>query len=528
MVIFAAATSLGAQTCTGGDRDFGVSYESLTRFPSLVERRVLRVNVPPDLNSDGCQGKWHAHDPASFQVRRSRDGERVPVERVEYFTAKTTLAVQARSKPANDSAWGSFPVAGIDLQMEFLGSCPVLAQEASVLHSGHIWELKSPPTPFADMSAIAAAINQSAKTGAGELIVSAETDDQGTVLVITPRVTCQFTRIAMFRAGDDKELIKERREVPAPRREDPSIAFLTLDESQIRRGDELKVILVAGDAKFAGKSATTVGSLKPYTVGLNPNFVPNQDLRNGKKRNVGQLGVNLDVPLLFPHFRAARSYLNSDSLFSTDAKDKTSKMNLTQGFERSLIKSWFIPIGWENKVQGNQTADNFSFLSSLGLRSILPWGWTSPGLYNELVQAAVSPEFDFAGQYERRLRQDAEFRRTNPRRDLLRIAGQTTWKPIYLLPSKDKAASLALEVTGKGWFIPNDEKANGSTMKRLEGYFEISLLVPITKLNFQAFALAGSSKVLKQRMRIKYAAGANEANGWKHFSQLTIGVEAIK
>ena len=42
------------------------------------------------------------------------------------------------------------------------------------------------------------------------------------------------------------------------------------------------------------------------------------------------------------------------------------------------------------------------------------------------------------------------------------------------------------------------------------------------------FALTGSSKDLKQRVRIKYAAGANEANGWKHFSQLTIGVEATK
>jgi hypothetical protein len=107
------------------------------------------------------------------------------------------------------------------------------------------------------------------------------------------------------------------------------------------------------------------------------------------------------------------------------------------------------------------------------------------------------------------------------------MAGQTTWKPIYPLPSKDKGAFLALEVTGKGWFMPNDGKANGSSMKRLERYLEISLLVPITKLNFQAFALAGSSKDLKQRMRVKYAAGANEANGWKHFSQLTIGVEAI-
>jgi hypothetical protein len=53
--------------------------------------------------------------------------------------------------------------------------------------------------------------------------------------------------------------------------------------------------------------------------------VPNQDLGNGKKRNVGQLGVNLDVPLLFPHLSAARSYLTSDSLFSTDAKDKASR-----------------------------------------------------------------------------------------------------------------------------------------------------------------------------------------------------------
>jgi hypothetical protein len=192
------------------------------------------------------------------------------------------------------------------------------------------------------------------------------------------------------------------------------------------------------------------------------------------------------------------------------------------------MTGWFLPVRWENKVHGNQAADNLSYVSSLGLRSILPWGKTGSATYNELIQAAVSPEFSFAGQFERRLRQDDQFRITNPQRNLFRIFGQMDWKPIYLLPSKDKASSLALEVGGKAWYLPSDRKADGTTMERLEGLVEVSLLVPITRFNFQGLSLASANRDTKQRIRIKYSAGANEANGWKHFSQITLAFEAVK
>ena len=53
------------------------------------------------------------------------------------------------------------------------------------------------------------------------------------------------------------------------------------------------------------------------------------------------------------------------------------------------------------------------------------------------------------------------------------------------------------------------------------------MLVPVRKL-----ALDGNvpdpSRAAKQRVRLKYATGANEVNGFKHLHQVTIGYELIK
>ena len=61
---------------------------------------------------------------------------------------------------------------------------------------------------------------------------------------------------------------------------------------------------------------------------------------------------------------------------------------------------------------------------------------------------------------------------------------------------------------------------------RLEGYFQASVLVPVSKVAVSDTGLATAQKGTKTQIRVQYSLGANEANGFKHSSRLSIGVEA--
>ena len=56
----------------------------------------------------------------------------------------------------------------------------------------------------------------------------------------------------------------------------------------------------------------------------------------------------------------------------------------------------------------------------------------------------------------------------------------------------------------------------------------MSIVVPIAGFKLQSGALVTADKDVKQRIRVKYSAGANEAQGFRHCRQLTVGIEVVK
>jgi hypothetical protein len=275
--------------------------------------------------------------------------------------------------------------------------------------------------------------------------------------------------------------------------------------------------------------------LDNYTLKLEPNIAPNQELVNGTKKTVGQLQFKLDVPSLIANSNVARVYLTTDNLFSTDGKDKSSKIDLKFGAERSLLNSWYVPGNIEAKLTGDQRFANSSFILSSGVKTILPWAWTKSLLFNSLIKAPISPEFEFSAQYQRRLRQDAEGLKKHPDKNSFRVFTQMSWNPIHLLTGKEFSPDdVSLELLGKAWWFPFEKTSGGISVHKLEGQFEASLLIPFGRLNISSQPGGLLSFIKKPesgtntRLRIKFTRGANEATGFKHVSQFTIGVEASK
>ena len=58
-------------------------------------------------------------------------------------------------------------------------------------------------------------------------------------------------------------------------------------------------------------------------------------------------------------------------------------------------------------MQGDQTAQNLSWLAGFGVQTILPWAFTQAALYNRFVQLPLSPTISIDAQYERRINRDA-------------------------------------------------------------------------------------------------------------------------
>ena len=145
------------------------------------------------------------------------------------------------------------------------------------------------------------------------------------------------------------------------------------------------------------------------------------------------------------------------------------------------------------------------------------------------MRAPFSPEWSFEGQYERRIEQDLASRARFKDPNAVRLAGQFLWTPIHILtgPSYDKD-DLSLEFAGHGWFLPSQRDMSNRKFNRLEGYMEVSLLVPVRKFAGVAGLSSAGTDAAKQRVRIKYSYGANEAKGFRPVNQVSLGYEVIK
>jgi hypothetical protein len=300
----------------------------------------------------------------------------------------------------------------------------------------------------------------------------------------------------------------------------PEVVYLILRGRVFNKGDKVQVSFHQHASKEIKVSSATSVSLS-----LTPNFVQSEALTNGQKRPVGQLNVAFDE-LSLTSTTPFRTHLTTSSTFSSDAKDNSSNVNLLFGVERSLMRSWYLPWHTDTKMIGDQVIDNLSWVSSTGVTTIVPWGWTRSFLNNPVLDAPVSPEITLDAQIEHRIRRDAAAQKKFADKDAFRLHGSGSWTPIRLLKGDGNGDYVSLELAGQGWYLPHQHDFANVLKDRLEGYFQASVLVPVSKVAVSDTGLATAQKGTKTQIRVQYSLGANEANGFKHSSRLSIGVEA--
>ena len=157
-------------------------------------------------------------------------------------------------------------------------------------------------------------------------------------------------------------------------------------EVRLRDGDELVALLLRDGtpgslAAAPASNSFKVANTQRYNAGLTPSYAANQELINGSKRNVAHLEQTFEVHQLYTLGNRARGYLSVDNIFSTDWQDKTAQVQAIWGvFERSLASSWFVPMHLETKVSGDEHLRYSSSVTSLGLKTLMPWKFTKPAL----------------------------------------------------------------------------------------------------------------------------------------------------
>jgi hypothetical protein len=313
--------------------------------------------------------------------------------------------------------------------------------------------------------------------------------------------------------------------------------FLTLPPT-LPAGSVLQVYVLLPEKDPAGKVVeicvaggggnASVPVYSRWNALLEPSWIPKQELINGAKRDVGHLNFVLDAPNL-ASLGWARMYLKVDQVFSSDGKDVSTRLEEKLGLTGRVPGSWFIPWTLETKLISDQRFENASSVSTFGVRGLVPWGWSRPALWNGLVRAPFSPEWFLGGQFERRIEQDAASKAKFADQNAFRLAAEFAWTPIHLLTGPDYSRDdLSIEIAGKGWYLPNQRRLDGRKFDRLEGYLQASLLVPVRKFALVAGLSPAGSEAAKQRVRLSYSYGANEANGFKPVNQVSLGYEFIK
>jgi hypothetical protein len=307
---------------------------------------------------------------------------------------------------------------------------------------------------------------------------------------------------------------------------DYTLGYLELDAA-VQNGDSYEVSLVGAGRRVVAKtkSPVAVKGFQTYNLNLNPQAAPGESLTSGTKRDVGQLSVSMGKPNVL-EWSFARTYVESSDLFSTDERDSKSKFEASAGMERSLTPAWYVPMHLESKIQGDQTAQNLSFLEQLGLQTVIPWHRLKPVLYNPVLQLPVSPTISVDAQYEHRINQDSQSKKKFPDQNDFRLNPTIGWVPIRFLPGLIGQDSVDFELNLKGWYLPFDQTKPGGK-RRFEAYGDASVLIPLSKLSFLGPALTflTSNDPNKARIRVKYSAGANDANGFKHSRVWSYGIE---
>jgi hypothetical protein len=316
-----------------------------------------------------------------------------------------------------------------------------------------------------------------------------------------------------------------------------------------RRSNSQNVLFWDTDDNTSKIRATTeITKIDNYTLILTPDIVPEQELIDGSKRDVGHVNFKFDVPSIVRNTSGARLYFNTENVISTDWKDKASKLEMKFGAERSLLRNWYVPGNIEAKVNGDQRMKNSTLVLSGGVKTILPWAWTKKALYNSFIRAPISPVIGINAEYHNRLKQYPLFGSNFPQKSSFALSSEFNWLPIKLFAnckSDDKdqvkgdakkkdaefdecvsADRISLELSAKGWWFPRESTLTGEKVRKLEGRAEISLLIPVGNIANQ-FLFKNEKEKITSRIRLKYVTGANDAAGFKRSSVFTYGIELI-
>jgi len=315
--------------------------------------------------------------------------------------------------------------------------------------------------------------------------------------------------------------------------------------SQINPGENVQVFIY-GDIgqgkqifKSDGKLSITTSQL--FAFSASPQAAPGESLTNGKTRDVGQLSVSFSDSNLLGS-SPMNIYAKSTDLMSTDERDSKSAFAVTVGGQWGITPRWYFPMHIEETVQGNQAASNLSAVTSLGVTTLLPWSTSGNLANNEVIRAPLPPDVSLALQYTHRINQLVTSKSPLLSVNDLSLNPSLSWSSIdfpfvcHLLPLQKGAGGktssspicLGTELDLGLWYLPFDLTSQKS--QKVEGYGDISILVPLASFSFASKALTFVTKgdPVKYQVRVKYADSVNAVNNYARTKQWTYGIELLK
>jgi hypothetical protein len=310
------------------------------------------------------------------------------------------------------------------------------------------------------------------------------------------------------------------------------------------------------DGKVVRSAATKFPAGTASSFSATPQAVPNEAMNDGAKRDVGQMSLTYSVPFI------GRSpvLFNTKDVFSTDSEDAKSSWATTAGMSHGLFPSRYIPVQLTETAQGNQAASNVSAVTSLSVSGLVPWYWSRKALNNAFIDAGLAPDFSLAASYTRRIEQLVTKKTPKLADNDASINPSLTIEPFYLLPkvcakyqawinkpggagkadAADKKPPAGSNGSGNSarqfcvglqpdiglYYLPLDDTKAGS--EKAEGYGDISILIPLSNLNFSDFQLVKSDGLVNSQIHIKWSDAVNAANNYARTRQWTFGIEVMK
>jgi hypothetical protein len=266
-----------------------------------------------------------------------------------------------------------------------------------------------------------------------------------------------------------------------------------------------------------------------------PQAVPSEKMNDGTTRDVGQLNFSYGIPFIG---KSPVSF-STKNVFSTNAEDAKSSWATTIGVSHGLFPAWYVPIQLSETMQGNQSASNVSAVTSLSVSGLIPWYWSRKILNNDGINWGLSPEFALNSAYTRRIEQSVTAETSRLEDNDLSINPLLTIEPFYLLPSlcstyqkwlgaekSSRQFCVGLQSDLGLYYLPLDKTKTGSQM--VEGYGSVSILIPLSNLNFKDFQLVKADGLLNSQIHIKWSDSVNAANNYARTRQWTFGIEVMK